>query len=97
MNKLPFVMFAYNTAKQASIKMAFEATFGRKTVIPTTADISWTPKTAQGRNWANYLATHIPIIQSQALDSLRKVQTRQKALYGKCRRKAPTFKPGDFV
>lgn len=63
-DKLPLVMFAYNTAQQASIKMAFEATFGRKTVIPTTADISWPPKTAQGRNWESYLATHIPIIQS---------------------------------
>jgi hypothetical protein len=45
----------------------------------------------------NYLATHIPIIQSQALDSLGKAQTKQKALYGKCRRKALTFKPGDCV
>jgi hypothetical protein len=53
--KLPFMSFAYNPAQQASIKMSpFEAMFGRMPVIPEKADIVWTPKTRQGKNWANH-------------------------------------------
>jgi hypothetical protein len=56
-----------------------------------------TQETTQGKNWANYLTTHIPIVQNQALDSLRKAQERQKKLYDNTRRKAQEFKLGDLV
>jgi hypothetical protein len=36
-------------------------------------------------------------VQSQALDSLKQAQAKQKKLYDKTRRKAHTFSPGDFV
>jgi hypothetical protein len=44
-DKLPFVTFAYNTATQESTrKSALEVLFGRKAVLPTTADLVWSRK-----------------------------------------------------
>jgi hypothetical protein len=71
--------------------------FGRKPVIPTVAGVTWTPKTTNGKAWARYLETHIPIVQGQALELLKKAQEKQKALYDRFRRKAPDFKPGDLI
>lgn len=56
--KLPFVTFAYNTAVQASTgKSPIEVLFGRKPVIPTTALITFRPKTTNGNVYYRYLKT----------------------------------------
>jgi hypothetical protein len=81
---LPFVTFAYNTAKQASTNYSpFEIMFGRKASLPLNEELVLDYKTYETETWINYLNENIPLIQGAALENIKKAQDRQKKFYDK--------------
>ena len=83
---LPFVTFAYNTAKQASTGYSpFELLFGRRPAIPMPDEMTIPTKTYETETWVQYLNSHLPILQGQALKNMKQAQARQKKYYDKNR------------
>lgn len=97
-NYLPFVTFAYNTAKQASTGFSpFEILFGRKAILPLAEELEIDPKTYETESWITYLNTHIPIIHGVALENIKKAQDRQRKFYDKGSTVKYDYKPGDLI
>ncbi|KAG0758386.1 hypothetical protein G6F17_010803 [Rhizopus arrhizus] len=96
---LPFVVFAYNTARQASTKFSpFEVMFGRKATLPLLPSIEvGNPKTYATQQWSNFLNKEIPIIHARALENIMKAQEQQVQQYNKKTRELVKFKVGDLV
>ncbi|CEP13480.1 hypothetical protein [Parasitella parasitica] len=95
---LSFVVFAYNTARQASPKFStFEVMFGRKAVLPLLRSIEVVnPKTYTTQQWSEFLNEEIPIIQSKALENIKKAQDQQAKQHDKKATKSLVkFKVGD--
>lgn len=95
---LPFVTFAYNTAKQASTGFSpFEVMFGRKVVLPLTDELIMESKTYETETWMAYLNEHLPLITGTALENIKKAQDRQKKFYDKHSTVKYDYKDGDLV
>ncbi|KAG1031847.1 hypothetical protein G6F57_011679 [Rhizopus arrhizus] len=94
---LPFVTFAYNTAKQESTKFSpFEVMFGRKPQLPL---LPYTEDKLlyETEPWAVYLKNHIPLVHGKALENIKKAQLRQKRAYNKGSKVKYDYKAGDLV
>jgi transposase InsO family protein len=96
---LPFVTFAYNTAKQSSTGYSpFEVMFGRKAKLPLVPDDPTIPRrTYETEEWAAYLNNHLPLVHGQAMKNIEKAQTRQKRAYNKGKRVKYDYKIGDLI
>ncbi|CEP10273.1 hypothetical protein, partial, partial [Parasitella parasitica] len=96
---LPFVVFAYNTARQASTKFSpFEVMFGRKAVLPLLPSVEIDdPKTYASKQWGEFLNEEIPIIHAKALENIKKAQEQQIKQYNKKAKSLIKFKVGDLV
>ncbi|KAG1530010.1 hypothetical protein G6F51_013971 [Rhizopus arrhizus] len=94
---LPFITFAYNTAKQESTKFSpFEVMFGRKPQLPL---LPYTEDKLlyETEPWAVYLKNHIPLVHGKALENIKKAQLRQKRAYNKGSKVKYDYKAGDLV
>ena len=96
---MPFVTFAYNTAKQASTGFTpFEVLFGRKAKLPLFPDLQVdNPKTYETEIWVNYLNEHIPLVHVTALQNIKKAQAHQKRFYDKGKRVKHNYQVGDLI
>lgn len=96
---LPFVTFAYNTAPQASSTgvSQFELLFGHKAVLPINEALIIEPKTYETETWINYLNAHLPLLQGQAIENIKKAQERQRKFYDKNSTVKHDYKVGDLV
>ncbi|CEP09032.1 hypothetical protein, partial, partial [Parasitella parasitica] len=96
---LPFVVFAYNTARQASTKFSpFEIMFGRKAVLPLLPRLEvFNPKKYAAQQWGEFLNEEIPIIHAKALENIKKAQEQQSKQYDKKAKSSVKFKIGDLV
>ncbi|KAG1020489.1 hypothetical protein G6F43_014312 [Rhizopus delemar] len=84
-DQLPFVTFAYNTAKQSSTGFSpFEVLFGRKARLPILPDLELEKqKTYETEAWSAYLKNRLPLIHGQVLKNIELAQVRQKRAYNK--------------
>lgn len=97
-NILPFVTFAYNTAKQSSTGFSpFEAMYRRKAMIPISRSLEVPVKTYEASQCLTYLNRHFPLLQQQSLNNLQHAQQRQKALYDRNIKTPIQYQPGDQV
>ncbi|KAG1459842.1 hypothetical protein G6F56_006072 [Rhizopus delemar] len=97
-NCLPFVTFAYNTAKQASTSFSpYEVLFGRKAVLPLLEELVIDPKTYKTEMWVTYLNNHIPLVHDKALENIKKAQKRQRKFYGKGSMVKYDYKNSDLI
>lgn len=98
---LPFVVFAYSTAKQSSTKFSpFEVMFGRKAavlpILPSQEVVN--PKTYAAQQWNEFLNEEIPVIHSKALENIKKAQEQQRnKQYDKKTRSLSRSKVGQLV
>lgn len=78
---LPFVVFAYNTAKQASTRFSpFQVMFGRSATLPMLASLEVKQDANYNtRQWVEFLNQEIPIIHAKAIENIKKAQQYQKA------------------
>lgn len=81
--RLPFVTFAYNTARQESTGFSpFEVLFGIKAGLPLLPSLTeFTAITT--KEWVAYLNNHLPIIHGTAINNIKKAQIKQKRAYNK--------------
>ncbi|CEP07116.1 hypothetical protein, partial, partial [Parasitella parasitica] len=96
---LPFMVFAYNTAKQASTKFSpFQVMFEWSVTLPLLASIEVKQDANYNtRQWVDFLNQEIPIIHAKAIDNIKKAQQYQKTQYDKKARGITTYKTGDLV
>lgn len=71
---LPFVVFAYNTAKQASTRFSpFQVMFGRSATLPLLPSIEAKQESNYNtRQWMDFLNQEIPIIHAKAIENIKK-------------------------
>ncbi|KAG0819874.1 hypothetical protein G6F18_012711 [Rhizopus arrhizus] len=96
---LPFVVFAYNTAKQASTRFSpFQVMFGRSATLPLLPSIEAKQESNYNtRQWMDFLNQEIPIIHAKAIENIKKAQQYQKTQYYKKSKEIAKYKTGDLV
>ncbi|CEP07117.1 hypothetical protein [Parasitella parasitica] len=96
---LPFVTFAYNTAKQASTGFSpFKIMHGRDAELPLFNPVKIQENTRpNARNWGQFLNRTIPMIHSKALENIKKAQDSQAKYYDKKSSTVKSFNNGDLV
>ncbi|OBZ81002.1 Transposon Ty3-I Gag-Pol polyprotein, partial [Choanephora cucurbitarum] len=97
--QLPFVTFAYNTAKQSSTRFSpFEVLFGRKARLPVLPDLELeSAKSYETETWVAYLKNRIPLLHGQVVKNIEQAQVRQKRSYNKGSRVKYDYKTGDLI
>lgn len=95
---LPFVTFAYNTAKQASTGFSpFQVMYGRTPVIPLDKELIVEPKTYETETWVAYLNKYLPILHDKTIKNIKRAQGYQKKFYDKGVRIKYDYKVGDLI
>ncbi|OBZ80935.1 Transposon Ty3-I Gag-Pol polyprotein, partial [Choanephora cucurbitarum] len=98
-DQLPFVTFAYNTAKQSSTGFSpFEVLFGRKARLPVLPNLELEPvKSYETEAWSVYLKNRLPLLHGQVRKNIEVAQVRQKRAYNKGKRVKYDYKAGDLI
>lgn len=96
---LPFITFAYNTAKQTSTGFSpFELMYGRKVSLSLIQDLEIkNPKTFTSEEWLVYLNSKIPLLDGKAIENIKRNQGYQKKFYDKHSKIKYDYKPGDLI
>lgn len=96
---LPFVTYAYNTAKHASTGYSpFELLYGRTPDVPVGADLkALKPKIYESERWLIYLNQHLPALHADALSKIGKAQAKQEKFYDPAGTVKYVYQVGDLV